>query len=77
MNRGACMPDRPRKKTKFIKMVMIPPSSLRLRNESRKVLQAKGLRHGRQGRRHGKDPPLPPRSIADYCHIHPWIFCTL
>jgi hypothetical protein len=60
----------------MIGMVIFPAVSLRLRNGLPKCLWAKDLQHGGEGRRHAQDPPIPPRSIADYCHIHPWIFST-
>jgi hypothetical protein len=34
-----------------------------------------GLEHGQSGGRHTKQTPRPPpKSSADSCHIHPWIF---
>jgi len=60
----------------LIKMVIFPRFSVRNRRERAKSMQAIGLGNGWEGRRHAKDPPIPPRSIADYCHIHPWIFST-
>ena len=77
INSCECMPAAAQGKTMFINLVMIPRIPVRLRNERTKCRRANGLGHGRQGRRHGLDPPPAPKAKADYCHIHPWIFSTL
>jgi hypothetical protein len=77
MNRCRCIPAGGGGKTGFLNVAYKLRFSVGLRNERRKSRRDNGLGHGRQGRRQAESPPIPPRSIADYCHIHPWIFSPL
>jgi hypothetical protein len=64
LDRGGCMPDRPRGKTMMINVVMIPGFQVCLQSGWPKSRRAKGLRWAQVGSIQPNHPPLPPQAAG-------------